>query len=238
VPQRRRIDQERIGALAEADRAQVGEVDLLGRAEIVDQRAGGADGCGSPFQPESLQPADPQLIEEGPPGRLRLEGPAVDGGHRQSGGGNRRPRGGDSGALAGGIGGAVGTARDNDLARLEDGELVGEGLHRGDAVVLGDAEVAGRDVQQCHANLAAHRSHRHQERRFAGVEVCRLGEGSRRDHPHDLPFHQPLGLPGILHLIADCDLEAFANQPGDVRVDRVERHAAHRDTAAASVLGP
>ena len=44
VLQRRRIDQERVGALAVRDRAHVREVDLLRLAQVVDERARGGDG--------------------------------------------------------------------------------------------------------------------------------------------------------------------------------------------------
>ena len=60
----------------------------------------------------------------------------------------------------------------------------------------------------------------------------RVGRGSRREHARDLALHQLLGQPGILHLLADCDLESFANQFGNVVFRRVIRHAAHGNGGA------
>ena len=49
---------------------------------------------------------------------------------------------------------------------------------------------------------------------------------------------RPLAFFGILDLLADGDAEPLADEPGDVAVGGVERHAAHRNRAAAGVLRP
>ena len=46
----------------------------------------------------------------------------------------------------------------------------------------------------------------------------------------------PFGLARILDLIADRDAEPFLDEPRDVAVDGVKRHAAHRNAAAVGVL--
>ena len=69
--QRRRIDQQRVGALAVGDRAHVREIDLLRLAQVVDERAGGGDGGRMAVEAEALEAAGAQLIEQRPPRRLR-----------------------------------------------------------------------------------------------------------------------------------------------------------------------
>ena len=80
------------------------------------------------------------------------------------------------------------------------------------------------------------RPERHQERRLARVEVVRVEQRARRDHAHDLAPDDALGLPGILDLLADRDAVALAHEPGEVAVDGVKRHAAHRNRPAGRVL--
>ncbi len=48
-----------------------------------------------------------------------------------------------------------------------------------------------------------------------------------RDHPDDVPVHQPLGLGRVLGLLADGHLVALGDQPGDVCVAGVVGHPAH-----------
>ena len=82
------------------------------------------------------------------------------------------------------------------------------------------------------------------ERVEAGVRVARrvhegavLGQGAGRHHPHDVASHHRLraallGLGGVLQLFADGDLVADADQPGEVALHRMDRHAGHRDVLA------
>ena len=129
-----------------------------------------------------------------------------------------------------------------DLARLDHRELVGQRLQSVGAVILGGGELASRDVEQrdAHAALAvaaARVRDRHQKRRLARVEVARVGQRARRDDADDFALDDALGLARILDLIADRDAKSLSDEAGDVAVDRVERHAAHRNAAAVGVLG-
>ena len=54
-----------------------------------------------------------------------------------------------------------------------------------------------------------------------------LDDRSGRDDPDHVALHQTLGKRGILHLLADGHLVPFRDQAGNVRIDRVKRHAAH-----------
>ena len=60
-----------------------------------------------------------------------------------------------------------------------------------------------------------------------GLEVGVFERGAARHHAGDRALHQPLGLPGILHLIAEGYLVALAHQHADVVFRRVPRHPAH-----------
>ena len=58
--------------------------------------------------------------------------------------------------------------------------------------------------------------------------------GAGGDHPDDVPLHDALGGGGVLHLLADGDLVALGDQPGDISVAGVVGDAAH---GGALVLG-
>ncbi len=75
-----------------------------------------------------------------------------------------------------------------------------------------------------------------EERGLARVEVVALGQRAGRHDAHDLAPDDALGLAGILDLIADRDAEALLDQPRQVGVDGVVRHAAHRDRRRPAVL--
>ncbi len=80
------------------------------------------------------------------------------------------------------------------------------------------------------------RRERHDERRFARVEVIRVGQRAGRDDTDDLAFDDALGFPRILDLVANGDAESFFHEARDVGVHGVKRHAAHRDAAAVCVF--
>ena len=64
---------------------------------------------------------------------------------------------------------------------------------------------------------------------FAGVEDGDVGGGARRDDANDFAADDFFAGAGLLHLIADGDFEAGADQAGDVAVGGVIRNAAHRN---------
>ena len=69
------------------------------------------------------------------------------------------------------------------------------------------------------------------------LEQPGLAERARRDDARDLAAHQPLGLRGVLDLVADRDLEAGAHQLAEVALERVVRHAAHRRLVLGAAAG-
>ncbi len=229
VLERRRIDDQRVGALAVGQRADVREIDLLGRFQVMNQRASSGDGGRPPIEAEPFETAHAQLIEQRSPRRLDVECPAVDRRRRNAGRGDDRDR-----IRAGG---------GHDFAWLDHRELVGERLEAVDAVVLGGRELTGRGVEQRDADAAFAIGGRrgrdgHQERRLARVEVAGVGQGSGRYDADDLALDDPLGLARILHLIADRDAKSLSDEAGDVAVDRVKGDAAHRNPAAVGGLRP
>ena len=252
--QRRRIDEQRIRALPEGNRPDVRQVDLLRAAEMVDERACGRDGGVVAVETESSEAAGAELIEQRSSRGLHVERPGVDGGNRQPCGDDRireRMRGPAVGRAR-----SVVTRREN-FARPDDRELVGQRLQSLAAGVFGRSEFAGREIEQRDAHngwrgafspaIAALKGprhihirwrHRHDERRLARVEVPRVGQRPRRDDADDFALDDALRLARIFDLLADGDAESFLDEPRDVAVDGVVRHAAHRDAAAVRVLRP
>ncbi len=227
VPERRRIDDQVVGAGAVGNLADVREIDLLGVAQVLDQRAGGADRGVVAFEPEAEQALRLQLGEQRTPCGLAVERPRLDRGDRC-----RKPQGLDHRRRVGEI------RRRDDFARPQHRQLVEERLPRIGSRVFGGRELAGRQIQQrgAVARTWRDRCDGHQERRLARVEVAGIGQRAGRDHAHHFTADDSLGLLGILHLLADGDAKALAHQPRHVGIAGVMRHAAHRDGAAAGVL--
>ena len=65
-----------------------------------------------------------------------------------------------------------------------------------------------------------------------------IGEGAGRHHADDLALDEALGRPRVFDLLADGDAKPLADEPRQVAVGRVIRHAAHRNAVAAGVLRP
>ncbi len=98
------------------------------------------------------------------------------------------------------------------------------------AAVLAHPELAGRDVQQGDARSTAPVAARRARRKLFVVplEVGRVGERAGRDHPHDVAAQELLALAPALELLADRDLLAGLDQPGDVALGGVVGDAGHR----------
>jgi len=129
--------------------------------------------------------------------------------------------------------------RHDDLARLEPGD----GGRHGGAVALGDAELAGRDVDPGEREPAvvlargARAGERQQVVVALRVEQRILGQGAGRHQPGDVAPHHALGpallrLGRVLELLADGDAVAERNQAVEVLFRALDRHAAHRNVAA------
>ena len=124
-------------------------------------------------------------------------------------------------------------AAGENLARREPFEIV----HRERSVrPAAHEELAGRDVQERTGARPAVEADPGKVVRPVLIEHLQVADRSRRHDPRDLPAHQPPGLRRILDLIAHGDLVARVEQPGDVGVDRVVGHPAHRRLAGGSLL--
>ena len=224
------VDDEAVAARPVPDGADMSEVGFLRIAQIGDQGPRRLDGRRSPFEPEAFESVSLELVEQCATCGLLLETPAVsrrhdrlDLRHCHDLFDNRR----------------LLVARHDDFARAEHGDLVRQCADARGAVILRRAELARGEVDQGGAEdrfLRFDRRNRHQERRFPCVEIAGIGKRSRRDDPDDFTPHQPLGLLGILDLLANRDAKSFPDQPRDVAVGRVKGDAAHRDAIAAGVL--
>ena len=108
---------------------------------------------------------------------------------------------------------------------------------------LGDQEaldLARGQLHGRHGRLAGPHGHGGQAVGAARVQQAVLGQGAGRDHPDDVTADHRLGaallgLGRVFHLLADGDLEAQADQLGQVGFRRVLRHPGHRDRLAVVV---
>ena len=90
------------------------------------------------------------------------------------------------------------------------------------------AKFSGGKIERRKADGIFRARHAGQEVVFLGAEL-RVSRGARRDHARDFALDQLLGDSRVLHLLADGDLESFADELGDVVFGRVVGHAAHGD---------
>ena len=106
------------------------------------------------------------------------------------------------------------------------------------ALKLGDGEFAGRNVgvgdpggRPRPGCEIADRIDRHQVIGLVLGEQFRLGDCAGGDHARDFALDQPASV-WLGDLLADGDVIAFFDQPGDIALDGVMRHARHRDALA------
>ena len=96
------------------------------------------------------------------------------------------------------------------------------------------ASLKGRDAELARRHVAeGRRSARYVHVNGADV-VCPVDvqqgvvrNRAGRDYPDDPAFHKALGRSGVLQLVAEGDPVALGEQPADIAVRRVIRHAAH-----------
>ena len=228
---RDRVDDDVVGAVAERETPQMGELTLLGVAQIVHESAGGANR--SPVlldpQPEPLERRRAELIEKGTVRPVEPVGPFVD----------RR----DRHARRGRCQSLLETARGRHQQLAGSGcrDLVRERVHAACAVVLRDAKLSRRQLRhrdpvgELRAPARRVSRDRQQKCRLASLEVSRIRQGAGRHDTDHLPAHQPARLPGRLHLLADRNPETLADEAHDVCVGSVMRDTAHRNGIAVRV---
>ena len=223
--ERDRIDDEAVAARAVRDGADVGEVGLLRVAQVGDEAAGGLNRRRAPFEPEPFEAVRLELVEQRAPRGLRLETPALSRRDRRLDAGQRHDALDDRSASAGRSSTTISRGRSTAISSASACKPCR-------AVILRGAELAGGEVDQRRAEDGVARSgrgNRHEERRLARFEITGVGQRSRRDDAHDFAPDEPLGLLRVLDLLADGDAEALPDEPRDVAVGRMERHAAHRE---------
>ena len=138
------------------------------------------------------------------------------------------------------LGVAVERVGDDHFARLEPRDLGAERR----AVALRHPELAGRHVEEGEREhppgVARGRPRTHDREQIIvapGVEQRVLGEraGSHETHhvaPHHALRSALLRLRRVLHLLAHGDAMAQRNEPVEIFVGALDRHAAHRNVAA------
>jgi hypothetical protein len=98
-------------------------------------------------------------------------------------------------------------------------------------------EVAGRHVEPGQAQVAAGLGQGRQVVVGPGVQKLVLAQGAGGHQAHHVAPHHGLaaallGLGRVFHLLADGHLEAAADQPREVAVGGMDRHAAHGNVLA------
>src|SRR5271157_943820 len=112
------------------------------------------------------------------------------------------------------------------LARTQDQKLLADTPLGIFALKFSRAKFAGREIERRKSYGIPGTRDAAQEIVLLGAEM-RVGGGPRREHPRDLAFHQLLGDSRVFHLLADRNLESFANEFGDIVLGRVIWDAAH-----------
>ena len=104
-------------------------------------------------------------------------------------------------------------------------------------------KVPAREFEPSEGDVTGVDGERGEKARLAGVEELVLGDRTRGDDADDVALDELrrpfalLGLLGVLQLLADGDPKAAADQPLQIGLGVVDRHAAHGDVLAA-LLAP
>ena len=119
----------------------------------------------------------------------------------------------------------VRSLRKKDFPRPEERERIRQAVQRDGPRV----KLPGRVVEEGDTGAVAVSGHdRGEIGGGAGQERLRVEDRARRDDARDVASDQALGRARVLDLVADRDLPARRDEPGDVMVGAVPRHAAHR----------
>ena len=225
------VDDQVVGPRPELQRAEMTQIGLLRVPQMLHESARGLDRRGmlDRAQAEAVQRRRAELIEQGRQGPIEIE-------ERRLGVGNRH-----RGVLETGEGSPVEIPGQEHLPGAQGGKLVRRRAGRRGAAVLGDlqlsgGQVDGRETEDGLRSLAA-RCDRRQQCRFTCLERAGVGERAGRDHPHDFAPDDSTCLARVLHLLAYRNAKPLSDQAGKVGVGRMPRNPAHRDLAAAGVLG-
>ena len=196
---------------------QVGQFRGVGVVQIAEDGPGRGNPQGVVFHAEAVQEQGAQGPAQFPPGRLRVEGVAAQDPTGGRGVEGRQSRGQQA---------QVRLFGDDEFRRLQAPELIAQAVG---PLPLGEAELAGGDLQKGQAPGGAPKIHRGQVIVPPGVQGRRVHQGAPGEDPGHLPAHQALGLGRVLGLVADHHLEARVQQFGDVALGRMDGEAGHGD---------
>ena len=240
VGERGAVHPQDVALLAQRDLAHVSEVALLHALGVFERGAGGDHHRFAVLEAEAAQRLDSELTLEPGSGSLGVRPEVgIDAGHADSG--VRRPR--HQLAEPNRAGGEVFGLSEHDFAGALSAEFFAGRRHIWPPT---HHQGSRRGVQKGARNR--HRGDlvaaRPRERRLQGdqeifvlaLEKSRIGEGSWRDHARDLAPDEALGLRRILHLVADRHLHAGPQQLGEVGLQGMVRHAAHRRLAFGAAM--
>ena len=227
APGERVEDEDVLGAAGDEAR-DVGEVALLGLADVAQRRSGGGRGAREALAAEGLEGGHPEVGEQLAAGPLGLERAVVDGSARDLSlrlRGVREPR------------RQVGLAPGQDLAGAGGPDLVPQAVEAGRAVPLRGEELARGGLQPGDPEGVGPRVEGHHVRSLGRLERRGLELRAGRDDPDHLALDDALGRARVLHLLAQGHAEALPDEARDVGGGRVVGHSAHRDGVAVAVLG-
>ena len=94
-------------------------------------------------------------------------------------------------------------------------------------------KAAARELEPGEAEAVGAGGDCRQQRVATFLEQRVVGDGAGRDDTHHLPFDRAFRLGGVADLFADRDRLALAHGTRQVVVERLHRHARHRDRLAA-----
>ncbi len=216
--------------LVKADAVHVIERAALRGADVMQDRARRCGCCRTVRQTKALQREHAEMVLDLRDGVVGGEDPVVERslgpscilqrGHARRRGGHRSRR-----SRSRLIEQRQGRSEEH-FARSQDQQFLANAAVGVIALELGGAKFASREIERRESHSIARARHAAQEVVLLGAEM-RVGSGARREHPRDLALHQLLGDSRVLHLLADGDLESFANELGDVILSRVVGDTAH-----------
>ena len=118
--------------------------------------------------------------------------------------------------------------RDEELRDVEALERAG-GFGGGH---FGQRELARREIEPCDPGPVPARIHGDEQAVALGLEQVGIGDRARRDDAQHLALDRPFARRRVADLLADRDRFAQLHELREVTVDRVVRHAGHRDGRA------
>ena len=213
VASRRGIERHVFAGRLDVQRADVGERRHLRRARVVQQRACGTDRQWRLIHAEGSEIEGAELFGQRLCCRGGVEFPRCErthGRHAAAQRGRRR------------------FARHEQFGR-DDAFEHARGLGQGN---LGQRERTGREIEPCDSGALPLRQECREQAVALGVEQIGVGERPRRDDACDAPLHRPLARRRIAELLDDDDRFAMLHELGQVRLERVVRHASHGDGRA------